>query len=44
MTTAKEKYEVAESKVDSALRHLAHIKYTAVVIAVLLILDIWFIV
>ena len=44
MATLKEKYEVAECKVDSILTHLVHLKYTAVVIAVMLILDFWLIV
>ena len=43
MTTLRE-YEGAESNVDKALTHLVQLKWTAVVIAAMLILDFWLIV
>ena len=41
--TVAEKYAVAEEKVDKALMHLAHIKYTAVVVAIAVLIDLWLI-
>ena len=44
MADMKEKYEAVESKVDSVLTHLVALKWTAVVIAGMLILDFWLVV
>ena len=39
----EKKYEIVESRTDEILTHLVHLKWTAALIAVVMVIDLWLI-